>query len=305
MGRVAEACLIVSLFAAPLLAQEDPPVFKVDVQLVRMLATVKNPQGQLVGGLNKEDFTVTDNGIPQEIAVFERQTTQPLSIALLVDSSRSTARERKYQLDAMRQFLKALLAEGNPKDTAALYSFDTFVSLRAGYTRRFDKLSSALNSLKSEGGTAMFDAIFLAGEELQKREGRRVVVIVSDGGDTASTTRFEKALESLHDANAVLYAIVTVPVPGEAGRNLRGENALIQFSQWTGGRVFFSTQNLQFGEAFIEILRDLRTQFLIGYYPRNLPFTKERFHRVQLGTRREDYSVSARNGYFADAPEVP
>jgi Ca-activated chloride channel family protein len=290
--------------AAAALAQveEEPPVFKVDVQLVRMLATVKNPQGELVGGLTKNDFQVFDNGVAQEIAVFERQTTQPLSIALLVDCSRSTQRERGYQIDAMRQFLKALLKEGNEKDTAALYSFDTFVELRANYTRNFDRLSSSLGKLSSEGGTALFDAIYLAGGELQKRPGRRVVVIVSDGGDTASRIRFEGALESLHDANAVMYAIVTVPVPGEAGRNLRGENALIQFSQWTGGRVFFPTKNNQFGDAFLEILRDLRTQYLIGYYPRNVPTTKERFHRVELRANREDYSVQARNGYFADGP---
>jgi Ca-activated chloride channel family protein len=286
-------------------AQEDPPVFKVDVQLVRMLATVKNPQGELVGGLTKEQFEVLDNGVPQEISVFERQTTQPLSIALLVDCSRSTQRERGYQIDAMRKFVKALLKEGNPQDTAALYSFDTFVDLKVNYTRRFDRLSSALGRLTSEGGTSMFDAIFLAGEELQKRPGRRVVVIVSDGGDTASRARFETALESLHDANAVLYGIVTVPVPGEAGRNLRGENALIQFSQWTGGRVFFPSQNQQFGDAFLEILRDLRTQYLIGYYPRNVPPSRNRFHSVELRVNQPGYSIQARNGYFADAPAVP
>lgn len=302
MGRIAPFAL--SCLPLLLAGQQEPPVFKVDVQLVRMLATVKNPMGELVGGLNKEDFTVTDNGVPQEIAVFERQTTQPLSISLLVDCSRSTQRERGYQIEAMRKFLKALLKEGNPQDTAALYSFATDVSLRVNYTRRFDRLSGALGRLTSEGGTSMFDAIFLAGEELQKRPGRRVVVIVSDGGDTASRVRFEQALESLHGANAVLYAIVTVPVPGEAGRNLRGENALIQFAQWTGGRFFFPSQNSQFEEAFLEILRDLRTQYLIGYYPRNVPPSKDRFHRVELRTRREDHSVQARNGYFSDAPAI-
>lgn len=302
MGRVAAVALILLAWLPALLPQDQPPVFKVDVQLVRMLATVKDPMGRLVGGLSKDDFKVYDNDVPQEIALFERQTSQPLSIALLVDCSRSTQRERGYQIDAMRRFVKALLAEGNPQDTAALYSFNTDVALRVDYTRKLNSLSGALGRLDSEGGTAMFDAIYLSGEGLQRRDGRRVVVIVSDGGDTASTTRFEQALEALHDANAVLYAIVTVPVPGEAGRNLRGENALIQFSQWTGGRVFFPTQNAQFGEAFQEILRDLRTQYLIGYYPRNVPVTKERFHRVDLRVRRDDYTVQARNGYFADAP---
>jgi Ca-activated chloride channel family protein len=270
-----------------------------------MLATVKNPMGQLVGGLTREDFIVTDNGVPQEIAVFERQTQQPLSIALLVDCSRSTQRERTYQIQALRGFLKALLGGGNPGDTAALYAFSTDVVLRQNYTRDFKRLSAELSRLTSEGGTAMFDAIYLAAGELRKREGRRVVVIVSDGGDTASRVGFPEALEELHTANAVLYSIVTVPVPGEAGRNLRGENALIQFSQWTGGRVFFPTQDQQFGESFQEILRDLRTQYLIGYYPRNVETPRDRFHRVELRTRRPDFTVQARNGYFAQAAQLP
>jgi Ca-activated chloride channel family protein len=298
MGRIASASLALAAGFGLFLAAQQP-TFKVDVQLVRMLVTVKNPMGQLVGGLNPADFVVKDNDVPQEIAVFERNTTQPLSIALLIDTSRSTQIERKYQVEALRSFLKALLAEGNPGDTAALYSFSTDVIQRAAFTRRLSKLSDALADLKPEGATAMFDAIYLSGQELQRRDGRRVVVIVSDGGDTASRVKFEEALKALHDANAVLYALLTVPVPGEAGRNLRGENALITLTQWTGGRLFMPSQDRQFGEAFAEILRDLRTQYLIGFYPRGVPPSKNSFHRVDVQVKREAHTVSARNGYFS------
>lgn len=298
MGRLAAAALACALLAA---AQQEPePVFRVDVRLVRMLATVKDPRGALVGGLDKSDFRVFDNGVPQEIAIFERRTEQPLNIALLVDTSRSTERERRYELDSIRRFLQALLREGNDADEAALYSFNTFVTLHTAYTRDLRRLDRGLRSLKSEGATAMFDSIFLAAEEMKRRPGRHVVLIVSDGADTASTVQFDKALEALHEADAVLYAVLVTPVRSSAGRNLRGENALATFAQWTGGRLFLPALGASIDNAFSEILRDLRTQYLLGYYPRGVSPAKERFHRVRLEVNRPGHSVSARNGYFSD-----
>lgn len=300
MGRIGRRTVIGALGGAAAALAQDP-VFRVDVKLVRMLATVKNTQGQLVGGLGKDDFTVTDNGVAQEVALFERQTAQPLSVAMLVDRSRSTQRERNYELDAVRRFMRALIKEGNPEDAAALYSFNYEVTLQANFTRRLDRLSEALGRLKSEGATALYDAIYLAADEMEHRDGRRVMVVVSDGGDTISKVNFQRALEGLHRANAVLYAVLLVPVAGDAGRNLRGENALIQLTQWTGGKIFFPSLGASLDDAFQEILRDLRTQYLIGYYPKDVPPSKDRFHRVQLGVKRPGHSVSARNGYFADA----
>ncbi|MCO5353114.1 MAG: VWA domain-containing protein [Bryobacteraceae bacterium] len=253
MGRVAAAALawalVVLLAPAGALGQqqeEEAPVFKVDVRLVRMLATVKNPQGQLVGGLEKGDFKIFDNGVEQEIAIFERRTEQPLSIAMVVDTSRSTERERRYELDSIRRFLATLLREGNERDEAALYSFNTEVTLHTDYTRDLRRLERGLRTLKSEGATAMFDSVYLAAGEMKKRDGRHVVLIVSDGADTASRVKFEEALEALHDVDAVLYAVLVPRVRGGAGgagprpridhRTAApgsGENALATFAQWT------------------------------------------------------------------------
>jgi Ca-activated chloride channel homolog len=300
VGRITSAALVLALFPAWVPAQEEPPTFKVDVRLVRMLATVKDQMGHLVGGLEKSDFKIFDNGVEQEIAIFERRTAQPLSVALLVDTSRSTARERRYEIDSIRRFLLALLREGNEADQAALYSFNTSVTLHTDYTRELRRLERGLNSLKSEGATAMFDSIFLAAEQMQRREGRHVVLIVSDGADTASFMKFEQALEALHDADAVLYAVLVTPVRGSAGRNLRGENALHTFAQWTGGRLFLPALGAGIDDAFDEILRDLRTQYLLSYYPRGVSPAKERFHKVNLVVARPGHSVSSRNGYFSD-----
>ena len=286
---------------AALAGAAQEPVFRVDVRLVRILATVRDAQGALAGGLAREDFVVTDNGVEQEIAVFERQSAQPLSVAVLIDRSRSTQRERAYELAALRRFFRALVREGNAGDAAALYSFNFEVVLQADFTRRLDQLERALRRLRSEGATAMYDAIYLASRDLERRDGRRVAVVVSDGADTISKTGFHEALEALHRADAVLYALLLVPVKGEAGRNLRGENALIQFCSGTGGKMFYPAAPAALDEAFGEILRDLRTQYLIGYYPKNVPPSRERFHRVRVRVKREGYTVSARTGYFADA----
>ncbi len=303
MGRYRIAGLTaaagVLALAAAVLAQ-DQPTFKVDVRLVRMLATVKDPMGKLVGGLDRTDFRVFDNGVPQDIALFERNTEQPLSIALLVDTSRSTEREKRYEVDSINKFVSRLTGEGNPGDTLALFSFNTDVTALTGFTRARGVIRGGLGELKSEGGTALYDAIYLAAGELRRREGRHVVLVVSDGGDTVSRLPFQKALEALHSADAVLYAIVTVPVKGEAGRNLRGENALITLSTWTGGQFFMPTPGADLDDAFARIIRDLRTQYLLGFYPKNLPPTKERFHKVTLEVGRDRHTVSSRNGYYSD-----
>jgi len=287
--------------AAAVIAAQEAPTFKVDVRLVRMLATVKDPLGKLVGGLEKSDFRVRDNGVEQQIAIFERNTAQPLSIALLVDTSRSTERERRYEIDGINAFVTRLTGEGNPGDTLALFSFNTEVTALTSFTRARGVIRGGLGRLKSEGGTALFDAIYLASGELKRRDGRHVVLVVSDGGDTVSRTSFQKALEALHAADAVLYAIVTVPVRGEAGRNLRGENALITLSTWTGGQFFMPTPGTELDEAFARVIRDLRTQYLVGYYPSNVSPSKDRFHRVTLDVNRPGHTVSSRNGYYSEA----
>lgn len=290
-----------TLMAALPAALQQEPVYRVDVRLVRILATVRDTKGALAGGLEKDDFRVTDNGVEQVLAVFERQSAQPLSIAVLVDRSRSTRRERAYELEALGRFFRTLLKEGNPRDTAALYSFNDEVVLQAGFTRRLERLEEALGRLRSEGATAMYDAIWLAARDLEVREGRHVMIVVTDGADTISRVTFQEAFEALHRADAVLYALLLMPVRGEAGRNLRGENALIQLSSGTGGKMFYPTEAASLDQAFAEILRDLRTQYLLGYYPKNVPPSRDRFHRVRVEVKRPGYAVSARTGYFADA----
>lgn len=303
MGFLRPAALTV-LAAAALFPwqqkQQEDPVFRVDVKLVRLLATVKDNWGKPVGGLNKEDFIVLDNGTRQNIAVFERHTEQPLSVAILMDISGSTAREMDYQTNAVTRFVRALFSEGNPDDQAALYAFNWQVSRPVDYTRSAGQFAVRMKQLKAEAGTAMYDAILLAADDIADRDGRHVLIVVTDGGDTVSSTSFQRARQSVHKADAVLYPILTVPIANEVGRNVGGENALTILAESTGGRMFVPGMN-GLEQAFADILRDLRTQYLIGYYPRGVPLTKDPFHRLDLKVVRPDLRVVSRTGYYGDA----
>ncbi len=291
-----KAVSTVLLAAAALCAQ-----IRVQVNLVRVLATVKNPAGELVGALNKEDFEILDNGVPQQVAVFERQTEQPLSVSMMVDASGSTAKDLKYETDSVARFFKALFAEGNPKDSVALYSFNYQVTLHNFFTHNQGPLEHSLRLIQGEAGTSLYDAIYLASKELENRDGRKVMVIVTDGGDTTSVKDFHAALDSAQLANTSIYPVLVVPITNDAGRNLGGEHALTTMALGTGGRVFQPTLGPGLDAAFSEIIKDLRTQYMLGYYPKNVPLTKNRFHHLQVRTHRSDLRVTARNGYYGDA----
>jgi Ca-activated chloride channel family protein len=289
---------LVPLCCLALAAQES--TFKVDVKLVRLLATVKNDAGVPVSGLNKEHFQIFDNGVKQEISLFERHTSQPLSVGILLDISASTAKDMKYQTDSVQRFITALFGEGNPEDRAALYTFNWQVNRAVDYTRNASGFGRAMRGLRGEAGTSLYDAIYLAAQDIADRDGRHVLIVVTDGGDTVSAKDFHAAMQAAHAADAVLYPIVTIPIRNDAGRNTGGENALTTMSRTTGGRLFApGIEGLDL--VFSEILRELRTQYLIGYYPKNVPPTKERFHRIDVKMTQPGLRVVSRTGYYGDS----
>lgn len=294
------AALAVLLAPGAVSAQQQP-VIRVNVNLVRIVATVKTQAGELVGALRKEDFQISDNGAPQEVAVFERQTDQPLSVALMVDTSGSTAKELKYEMDSASRFLKALLSEGNPGDTVALYSFNWEVVRNNYFTHNYASLTSSLKTLHGEAGTSLYDAIYLAAHDLEDREGRKVMIIVTDGGDTTSSKSLKQALEATQLADGVIYPVVVMPITNDAGRNIGGENALKFMADGTGGRTFLPSVGPELDRAFTDIIDELRTQYVLGFYPKNAPLTKERFHKLEVRVNRQDLRVSARNGYYGEA----
>lgn len=286
---------------ATLVALAQPADIRVDVNLVRVITTVKDASGHPVGSLAKEDFTVLDNNTPQEIAVFEKHTEQPLSIALLIDTSGSTAKDLKFEVDSVGHFLHALFSDGNPQDTVALFSFNYQVVKHNHFTRNASSIEHSLRTLHGEAGTSLYDAVYLASQQLENRDGRRVMVIVTDGGDTTSTLDFHRALEAAQLADAVIYPVLVVPIPTEAGRNVGGENALTTLALGTGGHVFLPTVGAEMDRAFTHLIEDLRTQYLLAYYPKDVPLTKNRFHRLDVKVRNPQLRVLARNGYYGEA----
>ena len=289
------------ILSGTLTARAQPADIRVDVNLVRVVTTVKNPAGQLVGTLSKEDFTIYDNNVPQQIAVFERRTEQPLSVSLLIDISGSTAKDLKYEVESVTKFLHALFAEGNPKDAVALYSFNYQVIKHNHFTRNAASIEHSMHTLKAEAGTSLYDAIYLTARDLEYRDGRRIMVIVTDGGDTTSSMDFHAALQAAQLADSVIYPILVVPIANDAGRNVGGENALTTLAAGTGGRVFAPTLGAELDRAFTDLIQDLRTQYLLAYYPKDVPLTKNRFHQLDVRVRNSQLRVSARNGYYGEA----
>ena len=302
MGRLRSRRAAVTAFAFVAIAGAGiaQDVFRVDVKLVRIVASVKDAAGGTVGRLTKDDFTIFDNGVKQEIAVFDRHTSQPLSIALLIDTSGSTNKELKYETDSVVRFLRAVFRSGNPDDKVGLYSFNWQITRHVDYSRRIEPFEQNLKKLRGEAGTSLYDAIYLAAEDIQDRSGRHVIVLVTDGGDTVSAKTYHEALRAVHNADAVLYSILVMPITNDAGRNVGGENALAGLAQSTGGKVFAPGIN-GLDMVFDEILSDLRTQYMLGFYPKGVPLTKDPFHKIVIKTTNPDLRVLARTGYYGDS----
>lgn len=283
----------------------EPPTatFSADATLVRLLVSVKDGNGAPVGSLESGNFTVFDTGVRQQISLFEQHTDLPLSISVLIDTSGSTGKDLDYEKDAVARFLRALLRDANPDDSAAVYGFNHEVTLLTSFTQREGRLRDSLDGLRGSSGTSMYDAVYLAARTLEDREGRHVIVIVTDGGDTTSKIEFREALESAQFADTTIYPVLVIPIQNEVGRNLGGERALERLAEDTGGRVFTPNIGEQLDAAFTEILNDLRTQYLIGYYPRGLPENPPEFRPVRVEVDQPDLRAVTRSGYYGDALE--
>jgi len=302
MGRFRyQSALVIAIAIGLAFGVAKSQTIKVDVKLVRLLVSVKDARGELVGSLEKPDFTVYDSGVKQDVAVFEHNTALPLSVSLLIDTSGSTATNLRYETTSIEKFLRALVREGNTGDAVSLYAFNDEVTRLNSFTRREQRLMDSLKELRARAGTSLYDAIHLAARDLAGRDGRHVIVAVSDGGDTTSVKKYADAFESAQSADAIIYPVLVIPITNDAGRNLGGERALDSLASGTGGRVFQPMGAAELDEAFTQILRDLRTQYLVAYYPRNLPADAPRFHLVRVELSRKDLRATTRTGYYGDA----
>ena len=300
--RTLSGLLLATLIASlPAPAQET--TLHVDVKLVNVFVNVTDRNGAIVGGLAREDFALAEDGRPQQIAVFERQSELPLNLTLAIDTSGSVHKDLAEEASAARRFAHALL---RTQDQMSLLQFATDVRILTPFTNKLSQIDRGLGQLHSDFATALYDAVYLGAEKLGQKQGRKVLVLVSDGGDTAQSTTYAEALEHSLRNEVMIYSIIDVPIEASAGRDLGGEHALIALAEQTGGKSFYVTEG-GLDKAFAQVSDDLRTQYLLGYYPRH-PVLGASFHRLQVTIPRaaaESFSIRYKAGYYTEGPPRP
>jgi Ca-activated chloride channel homolog len=287
-----------SMFGIAAAAQDT--VLHVEVKLVSVFVNVTDRNGAIVGGLTKDDFHVAEDGRQQEISVFERQSEIPLNLTLAIDTSGSVKKDMAEEADAARRFVHAIL---RTQDQMSLMQFATDVKELTPFTNKVSLIEGGLSRLKSDFATSLYDAIYLGSERLGPKDGRKVLVLVSDGGDTASRETYPEALEMALRNEVMIYSVIDVPIAASAGRDLGGEHALITLAEQTGGKSFYVSDG-GLDEAFKRVSDDLRTQYLIGYYPHNQEPGRQ-FHRLQITVPRaaaQSFNIRHKTGYYGDAP---
>ena len=281
-------------------SDEPSPTISVNVKLVSVFASVADGNGAPYASLQKEDFRIYEDGIEQKLSVFERESGLPLSIAMALDTSMSTRKDLPLEIVSARKFAHTLL---RPVDAISLYQFSTYVSEAMPFTNDERRLEAALSHLRTGAATALYDAIFLSAESLHRRKGRKVIVLITDGGDTSSKTDYQEAVRAAQISEAIIYSIIMVPIEADAGRDIGGEHALIQLSRDTGGKSYYATSLPQLDEAFRQISDELRTQYLLAYYPVSRVGPEFRRISVELTEQakqraQRELSVRHRAGYY-------
>lgn len=315
---------------------QDPPrqdqapnsdqTIRVDVDLVNILFTVRAKKGgQLIPNLEKNNFSVAEDGKPQTIQRFTRETDLPLTLGLLIDISASQERLIEIERQAASQFFTTVIRK---KDEAFVISFGKNTELLQDYTNSPRQLTASLNDLRGDGqspmmgrspvpvnsgpipqmgtpkGTLLYDAIYLASNEKLKSEvGRKAMILITDGGDQGSTYTLRQAVEAAQRSDSIIYSIYYVDhgfYSGGRGFMIGGgdEGGLKKMSEETGGHVFSVSNKHPLSEIFQEIQDELRNQYSIGYSSTN-PARDGTFRRLEIKTDNGDYKVQARNGYYA------
>ncbi len=301
--RVPAAAAVVLAAALALSApafSQNPSVIRVNTDLVNIYASVLDASGQPVINLTKNDFQISENGVPQKIARFEAQTSRPLDLALMIDTSGSEYSELRFEAEAADRFIADVI---RPADSLGFFEFDEDVTEIGNFTDNIRQLQANVRRMEPGAGTSLFDAVVLGSKSLARlgQGRRRAIIIVTDAGETTSVSKFGDARRAAIASGALLYSIIVNPVPNENGRNTGGEHALITITDSTGGAIFYLHDVRQISAMFTRIDRELRTQYLIGYYPH--PDPSPGSDRHVLLTVKGNYAVQYKKEYFAAAAQ--
>lgn len=331
-----------------LLAQQQSTIH-VDVKVVNLLATVRTKHGEIVRDLTKDDFSITEDGRPQTIKYFSQETDLPLTLGLLVDTSLSQRRVLGEERSASETFLDQVLRVD--KDQAFVIHFDREVELLQDLTSSRQKLQEALALIDTPqfsreggdpsdsqpgsrrmgggGGTLLYDAVYLASNELmRKQQGRKAVIVLSDGVDRGSKETMASAIEAAQRADTQVYSVLFTDEQEYGNRGGRGgggggmggmggmgrhgggrgrypqeerpdgKKILEKISKETGGRLFEISKKQTIEQIYDQIQEELRNQYSLGYTSDRSPGTG--YHKIVLKTAKKDLIVQTRDGYYAD-----
>lgn len=315
------------LLGAPAHAQQYATVAR---RPVTIWATVRDHHGDLVPNLTKDDFELNEDGIRQTIDTFSAQCDLPLTVGLLLDTSPAQQRLLDKARAATMGFISNMVRESS--DTGFLIRYDKDVELFKGLTSSADTLESSLGTLTGPGavpassnggkkwhGAALYDAVFLASNDvLKQQQGRKVLVVLSDGVDHGSKETLENAIWAAQRADAVVYSVLledddelyanAQPLGWEMSHRQRvrrqaqpqvdGEEVLRVISEETGGRMFEVSWRHSAEQIYGRIEEELRNQYSITYVP-DREYIGPGYHKINLTTRRNDLTVQSRDGYYA------
>ncbi len=294
MRSICAICCALALSALASHAQGVTPTISVNVRLVNVFVNVTDDKGAPVPGLTRDEFLLTEDDHPQKIAVFERQSELPLEIVLAIDTSGSVHKDLPLEQDAARHFVRSLL---RPVDHLDLMEFSDNVREVVFFTNNLGRIDRGLNDMGRGAATALYSGVYLASQSLAPRSGRKVLVIISDGGNTVKDTTYDQALEQALRGEVMVYPIIDVPIYASAGRDLAGEHALITLAQQTGGKYYYADAS-SLDRTFAQLSEDLRTQYLLGYYPSNHSGSDFRSISVKLRSPDAGYIIRNRPGYY-------
>ena len=269
---------------------------RVDVSLVSVIASVLDANNRPAPDLHQDQFEIYEEGKPQKIEVFERETQQPLDLALMIDSSLSEIKELQFETDAAARFIAQVV---RPDDRVGIFQFADTVMQLAGFSGNVPQLQAAVKRVTPGDGTALYDAVYLGSDALGKApsDRRKVLILITDAGETTSRADFETARRAALRAEALIYTIVIRPVKNENGRNTAGEHALETIADSTGGAMYYPDEISQLDAIFERINRELRTQYRLAYYPQPRP-PQGSYRSIEVRVKG-NYKVRYRKSYYS------
>jgi VWFA-related protein len=292
-------------FGRPPVRGQETATFSTDVKVVNVLATVHAKSGQIIRDLKQEDFSIAENGRPQTIRYFARETDLPLTLGLLVDTSASQRRVMDAERGASSRFLDQVLRED--KDKVFLMQFDTGVQVRVGLTSSWRKLVDALAYVDTQsrrelmlegGGTKLYDSIVQASRDIMKQQSnRKALIVLTDGVDVGSETSVGDAVEAAQRADTLVYSI-EFSDPGAYSFGPDGRKVLMRLSHETGGGYYEVTKKRSIDQIFALVEEELRSQYSIGFVS-DQPARISEFRKLQVATKQRGLIVQARDVYWA------